>query len=812
LRFLADQGTYSPSLLRRRSRRESGPSIAIAIAAIILLASIPAGHLSFSPRATAPRPASMGFSAAQIGAAVTSNPTYDEQIGATFTQNLNALTFNVTALAQTDADGYGPAYTLNGLTTADYWYQVGISYHWPSSSGTYDPGFGFSYQVYGPNGKSVYPTGGGAGLGTFSKAVHSGDNVLLSLTFTGSSIQMLAQDWETGATAKASYSSVGSSTFVGNPSNPANSQGFFSGLMTEWYHVSLYSGNEGKVTYTNQPTTLTSAWLWVDEFDTGSSGPPVFINQTQTPVTFTNEQQIYPFFSDGATIYGSAHQFITGLLDTAASQVTLTPAVAEAASPSFLASYTLAGLQQSTGVAAGIGTMVEADPGTSITLTVNSSASSPLDRWVFNGTSGTEVIFAAGTNATYVYYHLVQEALSVQVVSPGASLPSFPTLTYEVPWPNPVSSSPAQVTATQVLSTTPDVIFALLGSTASISGVIPASVGGERWAIITQNWTISAPDVIPSPIQYYQQYQVTAAYSIVGGGTPPEMPEFTSTAFGNPTTFQISGPFVIPSCPEHGCTSFPAGLKTSWSDVGSGFSFTGVLNGSSRAERWTGSEANGSAPSISPGAVLSEAYTHQYYADIGTKDPNGGSTSPESGWLNAGSTLSATASANQGWQFETWNGSGAAAYTGTSPSIDINVTAPLTENATFYVQLAVSADAGTNIAYSYGSETGTVQSGSTKTLYIPPSSNVTLQATPSVFVYSFASWQGAGMANATKPSLALVVDSPTAVTGASSYNLTLVLGGAATAAIILLLAASLWIRTRRRRVDLGGFIPGAILR
>ena len=150
------------------------------------------------------RPASMGFSARAGAVAAAVEPSYDEQIGMTFTQDFTTLTYNVTALAQADADGYGPAYILNGLSSAGYWYQVGISYHWPSSGGTYNPNFGFSYQVYGPSGRSVFPTNGGAGLGGFSKAVHSGDSVLLSLTFSGATVQMQAQDWNTGATAKTS--------------------------------------------------------------------------------------------------------------------------------------------------------------------------------------------------------------------------------------------------------------------------------------------------------------------------------------------------------------------------------------------------------------------------------------------------------------------------------------------------------------------------------------------------------------------------------------------------------------------------------
>ena len=55
---------------------------------------------------------------------------YDEQLGTTFTQNFASITYNVTAVAQSDTNGYGPAYLLNGLGSTGYWYQVGISYDW----------------------------------------------------------------------------------------------------------------------------------------------------------------------------------------------------------------------------------------------------------------------------------------------------------------------------------------------------------------------------------------------------------------------------------------------------------------------------------------------------------------------------------------------------------------------------------------------------------------------------------------------------------------------------------------------------------
>jgi hypothetical protein len=170
--------------------------------------------------------------------------------------------------------------------------------------------------------------------------------------------------------------------------------------------------------------------------------------------------------------------------------------------------------------------------------------------------------------------------------------------------------------------------------------------------------------------------------------------------------------------------------------------------------------------------------------------------------------LKASASTIQGWHFEGWTGSGAGAYSGNSQSIDVVVAGPLNEKATFYVKLAITADAGTNIAFSYPSQTGTVQAGTTKTLYIP-SSNVTLRATPSFFIFSFASWQGASGATARSP-LVLVVDSPSAVTGTSSYNYAgvLVLASAAAALLINILGGLLWIRGRRNRKRFGGFTPG----
>src|SRR5439155_18815347 len=86
---------------------------------------------------------------------------YDEQLGTTFTQSFASITYNVTAVAQSDTNGYGPAYLLNGLGSTGYWYQVGISYDWPFTAGGYNPGFGMNYEVFDSQGASVFPLYGG---------------------------------------------------------------------------------------------------------------------------------------------------------------------------------------------------------------------------------------------------------------------------------------------------------------------------------------------------------------------------------------------------------------------------------------------------------------------------------------------------------------------------------------------------------------------------------------------------------------------------------------------------------------------------
>lgn len=236
--------------------------------------------------------------------------TYDEQAGATFTQDFTSLAFNVSAVAQTGPDGVGPAYLLNGLTNAGYWYQVGLSWKWPSSNSVPLPGFDMNYEVFDQYGFSVFPTNGGGGIDPIQ--VNAGDLVLLTLNFSGTYVLMQTKDWNTTSSTAEYYPSYGASYFVGLPNSVA-SNGFFTGLMTEEYHSAPYEGNVQPVVYQDNNFNRSSAWLWVVEFNTNTF-QPVFSDATTSPISIDNASLLRYFSFHGMAEAISAREFITGLL------------------------------------------------------------------------------------------------------------------------------------------------------------------------------------------------------------------------------------------------------------------------------------------------------------------------------------------------------------------------------------------------------------------------------------------------------------------------------------------------------------------
>jgi len=188
----------------------------------------------------------------------TRSASYDQQIAFIYGPDYSYLGTNVLLVEQNDTDGFGPSYLLNGLSNMGWWYQVGVSYNWPlASQQGYSPGVHFAWEVFAPNGTTNAPL-----LTNFSGVVHNGDNIYLSLSFSGGNVIMAAYDNSTRASASHSYSAQGASTFQGR--NSVNNSKFFTGLMTEWYHGDPNYVTMSKVSYTGQ--SVSSADICIDEF------------------------------------------------------------------------------------------------------------------------------------------------------------------------------------------------------------------------------------------------------------------------------------------------------------------------------------------------------------------------------------------------------------------------------------------------------------------------------------------------------------------------------------------------------------------
>lgn len=280
---------------------------------LVLSLALPIASLNYYPQQSAagfPLGFPMSSSQSLSVASPASAAPYDEQVGVTFTQDFSKLAFNVTAVAFTDPEGVGPGYLVNGLTDYGYWYQVGLSYNWPRTLGGFNPGFRMNYEVFDNTGVSIDPSNGGGGLNPFNGPVNTGDIVLLSLDFASGSVVMQAKDLQTGAASSHSHSAKGS-IFVGLQSTLSSQLGFFTGLMTEQYHVHPYYGTGLPVRYNETGVTLSSVWMWMDEWNT-DTGQSVFRDNTTKPVPLDNSLSHY-FASNGTAEMANAHGLVTGL-------------------------------------------------------------------------------------------------------------------------------------------------------------------------------------------------------------------------------------------------------------------------------------------------------------------------------------------------------------------------------------------------------------------------------------------------------------------------------------------------------------------
>ena len=246
----------------------------------------------------APNPITVSFN-------TQTNVPYDEQLLSTFTapQNYNIISYTVNAVAQQGPHGYGPAYLVNGLTNAHYWYQLGLYYNWPGSSG--GPGFYMEYEVWTSPAKTLPPM-----RVDFSGPVIAGDKIQLTLSFLNGNVEMEAKDLNTGAIAipPTGFIPTAGTTFE-EGSDCTNNGCIFTGLMTEEYHVNPYYGTESQVEYLSvNPQSLGAATIAIDE--RGVSG--FRDSELPSPVYTPNPSKLWCFTYNNAVIESTATEFITG--------------------------------------------------------------------------------------------------------------------------------------------------------------------------------------------------------------------------------------------------------------------------------------------------------------------------------------------------------------------------------------------------------------------------------------------------------------------------------------------------------------------
>jgi len=660
--------------------------------------------------------------------------SYDEQLGITFTQSFTNLSYNVTAVPQIDSNGYGPAYLLSGLSNDGYWYQAGLSYNWPYANvGGYNSGFDFNYEVFNTAQKSVYPLNSG-GLTAFSGPVNSGDLVLLNLYISDGFVYMSAKDWNTGASAQESYSDHQTSSFIGL-SSQSNSNGYFTGLMTEWYHATPYSGDETKVTYSNYASSLSSAYMWIDEWD------PNNINwagkwSDSIQVTFSNPTQLQPLSSNGATEFSDANQFITGSIVQQMTSITLLPAGGStplSATNEFAVSYTLDSQPQVLYAQDGTLTLA-ADSGTDVILSGVSTGSSSTEEWVMNS-QGANVTVPAGSTITFYYYDILSQQVAYAISGGGNTF--NPTLTYNTA-PSAASAQFNQTINTISLASSQQAIMVLKGTSVSVETSV-LGAAQEQWATSTSSWSISQANQLPGLIIYYHQYQVTARYSTSDGSVPSSNIVLSGTQYGS--LYQL--PLTTTN-------------QAIWLDANTLWSAPTNAMSASGTERW--SPSSGTSGSVTGAITINPTYVHQYYLTVNSTygTPSG------SGWYNSGATAYAALSSGiisggTGTQYVFNSWTDAASGSNYTQSNGITMRAPVTATATWITQYYLMV----NSLYGSPSGSGWYNAGATTTLSASPPVPESI-----ITQHVCTSWTGTGSvpANGTSTSLDFTINQPSSIT------------------------------------------------
>jgi hypothetical protein len=220
---------------------------------------------------------------------------------------------------------------------------------------------------------------------------------------------------------------------------------------------------------------------------------------------------------------GVGYDFVTGLgspvtvdftpssTTTTTTSITLQPAGQStplSSTNQFAVAYTLNGVPQTANATDGTLTLTT-DSNTNVVISGISTGSTATEKWVFDA-DDNPVSTPAGTSITLYYSDLLTQTTTYTVI--GGGNPLTPTLSY-VTAPATAQGLIAQTAATASLSqSTPTTIWALRGSTASVTNPLVGS-SSEQWLTQTSTWIVTEPNSLPSSIAYYHQFllEVTGA-------------------------------------------------------------------------------------------------------------------------------------------------------------------------------------------------------------------------------------------------------------------------------------------------------------
>jgi hypothetical protein len=224
------------------------------------------------------------------------------------------------------------------------------------------------------------------------------------------------------------------------------------------------------------------------------------------------------------------------------------------------------------------------DLGTAWDVTVTLGGSSMGERWQTPQTT-TGVLQNGGT-LSFTYYHQFLASFGFGVAGGGAGY-SAPALTV------------TQFGSTTSVTATGGGLKAWVDAQSkyNYAGQLPGSTTGERWAAAqSANGSVSSSNQVS--VSYYHQYLVPVSYSFPSGGN------FVSSPPSSLSYFSLGQALNA---------SLGTQPRSVWLDVGTKYSATSPLPGSTATERWFAPGGDGTVSSAVP---LALAYYHQYFLSV----------------------------------------------------------------------------------------------------------------------------------------------------------------------------------------------------